>query len=54
MDEMDLAEYLWTRLYQLGVRSLHGVPGDYNLEALDYVEKAGKPSTGDGHTKHDH
>lgn len=41
MDEVILAEYLWTRLHQLGVKSLHGVPGDFNLVALDYVEKAG-------------
>lgn len=36
-----LSQYLFTRLYQLGVKSLHGVPGDYNLTALDYVEKSG-------------
>lgn len=40
-EEIDLAEYLFTRLHQLGVRSVHGVPGDYNLLALDYVEPAG-------------
>lgn len=33
-----LAEYLLTRLRQLGVHSIHGVPGDYNLQLLDYVE----------------
>ncbi len=38
---VDVAEYLFTRLYQVGVRSVHGVPGDYNLAALDYVENAG-------------
>lgn len=38
---VDLAEYLFTRLKQLGVDSIHGVPGDYNLQALDYVEPAG-------------
>lgn len=32
-----LAEYLFTRLRQLGVESIHGVPGDYNLALLDYV-----------------
>ncbi|KAJ5032764.1 uncharacterized protein L3040_009356 [Drepanopeziza brunnea f. sp. 'multigermtubi'] len=41
MSTITLAEYLYTRLHQLKVRSLHGVPGDYNLVALDYVEKAG-------------
>lgn len=36
-----LGEYLFARLRQLGVASVHGVPGDYNLELLDYVEPAG-------------
>ncbi|KAJ6447006.1 pyruvate decarboxylase [Purpureocillium lavendulum] len=38
---MKLAEYLFSRLRQLGVGSIHGVPGDYNLALLDYVEPAG-------------
>lgn len=38
---IDVAEYLFTRLHQVGVRSVHGVPGDYNLVALDYVDKVG-------------
>lgn len=37
-----LADYLFVRLHQLGLRSLHGVPGDYNLVALDYVGKSGR------------
>ncbi|KAM6513168.1 hypothetical protein FALCPG4_015633 [Fusarium falciforme] len=36
-----LAEYLFARLRQLGVGSVHGVPGDYNLDLLDYVQPAG-------------
>lgn len=36
-----LAEYLFKRLHQLGVGSIHGVPGDYNLTLLDYVEPSG-------------
>ncbi|KAM0424936.1 hypothetical protein ACHAPT_009737 [Fusarium lateritium] len=36
-----LAEYLFTRLRQLGVDSIHGVPGDYNLTLLDYVQPSG-------------
>ena len=36
-----LAEYLFTRLRQLGVESIHGVPGDYNLALLDYVVPQG-------------
>ncbi|KAJ2979995.1 hypothetical protein NQ176_g2912 [Zarea fungicola] len=35
---MDLAKYLFTRLGQIGVRSVHGVPSDYNLRALDYLK----------------
>ncbi len=36
-----VAEYLFTRLRQLGIRSVHGLPGDFNLVALDYLPKAG-------------
>jgi pyruvate decarboxylase len=36
-----LAEYLFSRLRQAGVGSIHGVPGDFNLELLDYVEPSG-------------
>lgn len=36
-----LAEYLFQRLVQLGIGSVHGVPGDFNLTLLDYVEPAG-------------
>jgi hypothetical protein len=38
---VDVAQYLFTRLHQMGVRSVHGVPGDYNLVALDYIDKTG-------------
>ncbi|KAI1773745.1 pyruvate decarboxylase [Hypoxylon cercidicola] len=38
---VDVAEYLFTRLHQLGIRSVHGLPGDFNLVALDYLPKAG-------------
>lgn len=38
---VDIADYLFTRLHQMGVRSVHGVPGDYNLVALDYIPSAG-------------
>ncbi|KAK7529781.1 pyruvate decarboxylase-like protein [Phyllosticta citribraziliensis] len=37
---VDIAEYLFRRLHQVGVRSVHGLPGDYNLVALDYLPKA--------------
>lgn len=39
--KVNIAEYLYTRLHQLGVKDLHGVPGDFNLVALDYVEPCG-------------
>lgn len=41
MSTVKLADYLFTRLKQLGVGSIHGVPGDYNLTLLDYVEPNG-------------
>ncbi|ODA83411.1 hypothetical protein RJ55_01925 [Drechmeria coniospora] len=40
-EPVDVAEYLFRRLYELGVRSVHGVPGDYNLVALDYLPQCG-------------
>ncbi|KPI42241.1 Pyruvate decarboxylase [Cyphellophora attinorum] len=40
-ETVKIAEYLFTRLRQLGVGSIHGVPGDYNLTLLDYVEPSG-------------
>ncbi|KAI0487072.1 thiamine diphosphate-binding protein [Xylaria cf. heliscus] len=40
-DHVLLAEYLFTRLKQLGIGAVHGVPGDFNLTLLDYVEPAG-------------
>ncbi|KAI0104683.1 thiamine diphosphate-binding protein [Nemania sp. FL0031] len=40
-DTIKLAEYLFTRLKQLGIGAIHGVPGDFNLTLLDYVEPAG-------------
>ncbi|KAK4099930.1 pyruvate decarboxylase [Parathielavia hyrcaniae] len=36
-----VAEYLFRRLHEVGIRSVHGVPGDFNLVALDYIFKAG-------------
>ncbi|KZL69536.1 pyruvate decarboxylase, partial [Colletotrichum incanum] len=40
-EPVDLAEYLFARLRQIGVQSVHGVPGDFNLLALDYIQPAG-------------
>ncbi|KAH9835066.1 pyruvate decarboxylase [Teratosphaeria destructans] len=39
--DVELATYLFRRLAQFGVESIHGVPGDFNLIALDYLEQAG-------------
>ncbi|PHH85508.1 hypothetical protein CDD83_323 [Cordyceps sp. RAO-2017] len=36
-----LAAYLFGRLRQLGLGSVHGVPGDFNLALLDHLEPAG-------------
>lgn len=36
-----VSEYLFRRLHEIGIRSVHGVPGDYNLVALDYLPKCG-------------
>ncbi|KAF3386410.1 Pyruvate decarboxylase [Penicillium rolfsii] len=38
---ISLGDYLFTRLLQLGVNSVFGVPGDYNLRLLDHVEPSG-------------
>lgn len=40
-EPVDVAEYLFRRLHEIGIRGVHGVPGDYNLVALDYLPKAG-------------
>ncbi|TIA24500.1 pyruvate decarboxylase [Aureobasidium pullulans] len=40
-DTVTLADYVFARLHQLGIRSVFGVPGDYNLRLLDFVEPAG-------------
>lgn len=40
-EPVDVAKYLFTRLHQVGIRSVHGLPGDYNLASLDYVSECG-------------
>lgn len=40
-EQIDLCEYIFKRLVQLGLGSVHGVPGDYNLTILDYVKPTG-------------
>jgi hypothetical protein len=34
------SQYLFRRLYQIGIRSVHGVPGDYILNGLDFIPRA--------------
>ncbi|UKZ79973.1 hypothetical protein TrVFT333_007737 [Trichoderma virens FT-333] len=36
-----LGAYLFNRVQQLGIRSVFGVPGDYNLALLDFIEPSG-------------
>ncbi|KAH7122641.1 thiamine diphosphate-binding protein [Dendryphion nanum] len=38
---INVGKYLLTRLRQLGVKSVHGVPGDYTLRFLDLLKPAG-------------
>lgn len=33
-EPIDVAEYLFKRLHQMGIRSVHGVPGTLVLEIL--------------------
>lgn len=39
--KISVAGYLFTRLRQLGVGAVHGVPGDFFLKALDHLKPAG-------------
>jgi pyruvate decarboxylase len=36
---IDFAQYLVERLKQCNVKYVFGVPGDYNLELLDFIER---------------
>ena len=40
-ESVPLAIYLFTRLRHLGVDSVFGLPGDYNLKLLDHIEPSG-------------
>lgn len=35
--KIPLGRYLWERIKQVGVSTIFGVPGDFNLELLDYI-----------------
>ena len=43
---VDVAGYLFSRLYQVGVRGVHGVPGDYNLVSI--VSESMRKAIGSG------
>ncbi|KAH7124323.1 thiamine diphosphate-binding protein [Dactylonectria macrodidyma] len=36
---ISLSLYLWKRIRQLGIGSIFGLPGDMNLELLDYIDQ---------------
>ncbi|KAH8151709.1 uncharacterized protein LAJ45_04331 [Morchella importuna] len=40
-EQISIGLYLFKRLHELGVRGVHGVPGDFNLAALDLLPDAG-------------
>lgn len=48
MSEITLSQYIFERLYQIDVRTVFGVPGDFNLSMLDKIytveDKHGKGS----------
>ncbi|KAF2817531.1 pyruvate decarboxylase-like protein [Mytilinidion resinicola] len=37
MATITLGRYLWERIHEIGVDTIFGVPGDFNLQLLDYV-----------------
>ncbi|KAF2009178.1 pyruvate decarboxylase [Aaosphaeria arxii CBS 175.79] len=37
VSKIPLSRYLWERIHQLGVDSIFGVPGDFNLQTLDTI-----------------
>ncbi|KAI8941110.1 hypothetical protein NX059_002348 [Plenodomus lindquistii] len=36
-DKISLGHYMWTRLHQIGIDTIFGVPGDFNLQFLDSI-----------------
>ncbi|KAJ4308903.1 hypothetical protein N0V94_009168, partial [Neodidymelliopsis sp. IMI 364377] len=36
-EKITLGRYMWERLYQVGVQTIFGVPGDFNLQFLDSI-----------------
>ncbi|KAJ6788947.1 hypothetical protein PWT90_05199 [Aphanocladium album] len=39
--KVSVAQYLLTRLHQLGIKTIHGVPGDYNLPLMHSIADMG-------------
>ena len=37
MDTIPLGLYLWKRIHEVGISSIMGLPGDFELELLDYI-----------------
>ncbi|KAI5304246.1 hypothetical protein KEM55_000163, partial [Ascosphaera atra] len=37
-NELPLGEYIFRRLYGLGIKHIFGVPGDFNLNLIDHVD----------------
>jgi pyruvate decarboxylase len=35
--KITLGRYMWERIHQIGVDTIFGVPGDFNLQFLDYI-----------------
>ncbi|QKX55636.1 uncharacterized protein TRUGW13939_02733 [Talaromyces rugulosus] len=46
MSEFPVGEFLFKRIQELGIETIFGVPGDYELALLDLVEPAGLKWTG--------
>jgi pyruvate decarboxylase len=40
LDKISVGTYLFKRLHELGVRGVHGLPGDFNLALLDLLPDA--------------
>src|SRR5262244_3887683 len=42
--KMSIGDFLLSRLAEVGIRHLFGVPGDYNLELMQQLEDRGEPA----------
>ncbi|KAG8630449.1 hypothetical protein KVT40_002068 [Elsinoe batatas] len=39
MSTIALGEYIWRRIAEIGIETIMGLPGDFNLQLLDYIYK---------------